>query len=915
MDMSLEQSDTKMSRARRLDDETNNRCLIVLDNIWTASVWNVVRQALPEDCRCRIVVTTEVDDVAQACSVYKAEHNASHENRKYIFKMEPFKDDLLRDIIVSRVFGDKDKCPEALNEPSNEIARRCGGLPLAAMAAACLLASWPDKRDEWNYVQNSLIPNLRIQPISKGMTQLLNNSFNNLPHHLKACMLYLSIYKEDQVINLNCLLKQWIAEDFISENDSGSSEKVARSHFYELVRRGMIVPEHINYNDEVVSCTVHDMVLNFVRHKAMEENFVTAIDHSQTGIKLADKVRRLSLHMGYSEYATPPAGIRMSQLRSLVFSGLFKFVPSIWKFNLLRVVSLEGKQSEVFDLTRICELFLLRYLQIEGNICVDLPSNLQGLKYLKTLHIGALVTFLRSDIVHLPRSLLHLRLPPSLQQFVDPGNVDSIDELTNLQDLQLACPQTATPDRIEHNMKLLVSILRKLESLSSLTVINAHFSEDANIRKNSNIAIFLDALDSLSSPPSDLQRLQLFPRVCVLPRLPKWIAKLKTLCILKVSVMELRKEDIEILSQLSCLEVFSLYVRTTPAEPIIFGISGFTDLKYFKFKCSTVSSLSFVEGAMPKLQRLKMEFNGSTLERCNTAIVCFKHCSGVKEVILKIWGAGTGVFDRMTVASDVTNAIMKNTGIPNLTIDHTDHSKLSLVDTMIPWPSPCNGCGELGAGRRYKCEQCNSKVYYDMCCATAPRTLVHPLFPGNAFEFRRQPIASECGRACDACGDLMHGFGYHCRDTDLDLHPRCARLPVRAANAVKGYTLELCRAASASRCCICMCGKEGYRHNFWAYRFCHKGQPFYLHMACLKDWASRSHETLTRMYEILMGGPQETPTDVSREYTSDHVGSSEQDDDTLVRQDEITETVQQKEVHSIQQHDREEHTEKEADAR
>lgn len=900
--------------------------------MWTVSTWNVVRHALQEDCCSRIVVTTEINDVAQAWSFYKSQHNASHVIKKHILKMEPLNDDFSRDLLVSRVFGDKDKCPEELNEVSYEIARKCGGLPLATIAAASLLLSRPDKPDEWIYVQKSLIPDLRIQPTSEGMAQLLNNSFNNLPHHLKACMLYLSIYKEDHIINPDDLVKQWVAEDFVSATEGKSLDEAARNHFYELVHRGILETEHISCSDEVVSCTVHDMVLNFIKRKAMEENFVTAIDHSQSGIRLADKVRRLSLHFGYSKDAKAPACIRLSQLRSLVFSGFWKCGPSISEFHLLRVLFLHGKHGEFLDLTRIRELFLLTYLQIEGNVCIDLPSELQGLKYLRTLHIGAMVTFLRSEVVHLP-PLLHFRLPPNLGYFVDAGSVQSIEELTNLQDLQLACPQIATSDHIKHNMKLLGSIIGILKSLKSLTVVPVCFSEDSNDNENSSIAIFLDFLDKVPPPCSLLQRLELFPRVCVFHRLPSWIITIEKLCILKVAVMELLRKDIETLSMLNALTVFSLYVRTTPAEPIIFDKSGFHVLKYFKFKCSTVSSLRFDEGAMPNLQRLKMEFNGSTVEQYNLENVGFKHLSGVK-VSAKICIAGTSEANRMAIASVLNNAIRQNTRISSVIIrfinrvikdlpivptPHTDHmhENLRLDKSVRSWPTQCDGCKELGAGHRFKCEQCNSKVYYDMCCATAPHTLKHPLFPGSVFRFLRKPLASECGRACDACGDLMHGFVYHCFERGLDLHPRCARLPVRTAN-VKGYVMELRRVSACSRCCICMCGKEGYRNKFWSYRSSQEGQDINVHMACLKDLASKSHETLTKLYEILMGESQWTPTEVLGEDTSDQlvVSSAEDGDRTPLRQDEITEEFQHKdEVCNVLEHGREELRKKETDTR
>lgn len=89
-------------------------------------------------------------------------------------------------------------------------------------------------------------------------------------------------------------------------------------------------------------------------------------------------------------------------------------------------------------------------------------------------------------------------------------------------------------------------------------------------------------------------------------------------------------------------------------------------------------------------------------------------------------------------------------------------------------------------------------------------------------------------------------------------------------------------------------------------------------MACLKDLASKSHETLTKLYEILMGESQWTPTEVLGEDTSNQlvVSSAEDGDRTPLRQDEITEEFQHKdEVCNVLEHGREELRKKETDTR
>lgn len=258
------------------------------------------------------------------------------------------------------------------------------------------------------------------------LKEIVNLCCDNLPQDLKTCLQYLTIYPEGCTIWKVDLLKQWTAEGFITSTKG--NEGVAESYFDELVKRGMIQPEKITHNNEVLSCTVHHIVLDLIMSKSREENFITVVDYSQTNALFFMKPRRLSLHFSRAQYATKPEDIRLSQVRSLAFFGLPKCMPSVIEFKVLRVLIIEfwGNKDDFssLDLSRICRLVLLRYLKISGHIFVDFPSNIQGLKLLETLEIFARVSTtlnekameidakesaLPNDIVHLP-GLLHLSL-------------------------------------------------------------------------------------------------------------------------------------------------------------------------------------------------------------------------------------------------------------------------------------------------------------------------------------------------------------------------------------------------------------------------------------------------------------------------------------------------------------------------
>ncbi|KAG8047289.1 hypothetical protein GUJ93_ZPchr0008g11789 [Zizania palustris] len=164
----------------------------------------------------------------------------------------------------------------------------------------------------------------------------------------------------------------------------------------------------------------------------------------------------------------------------------------------------------------------------------------------------------------------------------------------------------------------------------------------------------------------------------------------------------------------------------------------------------------------------------------------------------------------------------------------------------------CDGCKEHGAAGcpRYTCEACDFDLH--SACALAADVLPeHALFKGGAsFVLLHEPPPTDPGgrRVCDACGDEVRGFVYHCFESDLDIHPCCACLPGRIAFG--DIAFELCGGGGAGsssraprRCAFCT-GPERSRRarrEFWRYRSDYDGEAMYLHVACVKK---KTYESL-----------------------------------------------------------------------
>uniref|UniRef100_A0A0E0B9J6 Uncharacterized protein n=1 Tax=Oryza glumipatula TaxID=40148 RepID=A0A0E0B9J6_9ORYZ len=587
------------------------RYIVIVDDVWAISLWNSICRAFPEDNNCsRIIVTSQIEEIA--------------------------------------------------------------GFPLAVLNTASLLACQPKLLEQqWHDICNSLATNLRSST-SEVTKHALNLNYNNLPHYIKTCLLYFNIYPSDYMILKEDLVKQWVAEGFINSTNEQDMEEIAGNYFDELVNRRMIQPVDINYDDEVLSCTVHSMVHDLIAYKSIEDNFIVVLDNSENTIEISEDVRRLSLHFGNARYANIPESISLSQVRSLAFFGLFNCLPLITEFEAIRVLILHvcgDKCGTIVDLSRIGELRQLRYLKISCDSRIKLPIQVSGLYCLETLKIEARSINFPSDIVHLSH-LLHLSLhgeadlPDMIGQMIslrtlrgyfDPSSslesVQNLTKLTNLKDLHLTC-STAQSVRQAENMECFGSIVLSLTNLRSVTLVPGFLHGKSTSRTSSTACMSW----VISNPPHLLQRLELSPHICTFSRLPNWVGELGMLCNLKIAVKELRRIDVDVLGGLHALTLLSLYVKKVPEERIVFHTAKFPVLKYLKFGCS-VACLTFEEGTMPDLQSFILCFCAQGAARSGHMPTGMEHLLSLEVLTAHIERLGANELDTQAAESALKNII------------------------------------------------------------------------------------------------------------------------------------------------------------------------------------------------------------------------------------------------------------------
>ncbi|KAL6659051.1 hypothetical protein ACP70R_003091 [Stipagrostis hirtigluma subsp. patula] len=621
----------------------DRRYFVVVDDLWDAPTWDIIRSAFPENgLGCRVIVTTRVEDVgSRACSNHP----------QFTYRMKPLGDQNSRKLFFSRIFGSEDQCPSQFEEVSTQILKKCNGLPLAVITIASLLASRPTlQRKEWESIRNSIgTQGASRNPTLEGMRKILYLSYKDLPHHLRTCFLYLGIYPEDTEISRDDLIRQWLAEGFVQHFHGQNSKDVAKSYFNELINRSLIQPS-VTVGGEVFCCRVHDMMLELILSRCAEDNFIN-VSYSLEEItgQHEYKVRRLLLNLSVGDGgdATIPetTATRLLQVRSLqLFKRSLSVLP-MW--NHLRVLMLRlrdtsgGLDEKRVDLTAVGEFYLLRYLKVEldGSCILRLPTKIKGLRYLSTLHIigdSYDDISLPPDIVHLPRLCdlmvpIDTRLPDGIGNVkslcniwpfnvFDMKNIKDLGELTNLRRLYLRIILLPTATVID----ALATSLGKLCKLRYLEV-NCLGPEcyDEN-----------DRLGSLSQSLLRIEELHLPD--WGLPRVPRWISgDLQNLRWLCLRVDEVSADGARALGELPLLAHLSLHCRQDSAA-IVFDAAGFPALQSLAilFLGGAAPRLCFEAGVMPNLGCLILAY--LTSEWSGTAPTGMEHLLNVSDIYIDL---------------------------------------------------------------------------------------------------------------------------------------------------------------------------------------------------------------------------------------------------------------------------------------
>ncbi|XP_052135477.1 disease resistance protein RGA5-like [Oryza glaberrima] len=636
----------------------DKRYLIVIDDIWDKSAWERIKYSLFENENgSRIITTTRIHDVARQVGG--------------VYQMTPLSLDDSRKLFYLRIFGAEDTCPNHLAKASKVILRKCGGVPLAIITIASMLASKLGKEDDhmyWSKVCRSMGSGLEDNPHLNDMRRILSINYYDLPPRLKTCLLYLCLYPEDYQIAREHLIRLWVCEGFVHNEQGKSMYQVGEDYFNELINKSLIEPIDVGIDNKAGFCGVHDMVHDLIASLSNKECFVTTL----RGVHLSpinSKVRRLSLQTSHEDSLKKLETMSLSHVRSLIVLQEFKLLPTPLSktFPILRVLCLNNcvqvKNQHVKD---ICNLFHLRSLDLWSTSITELPKEIKNLRFLKVLYIC------ETKIEELPSTFVQLEQLESLLFYFKMRLPDGFGNLKSLQEL---------------GGDIIVDSPTMLDDLGRLTELRQLSIDFNDWWDNSYETAFLQCLTKLTNL-SDLQitsSLSLGPQrrpTIDIPdsgihSIPNWQASLSSVSTLTIQLKTLGEDDLQVLGSLPSLRDLGIAVEEPTLDRderlTISNAYPFMCLTRFRYSSETIEVV-FSKGAMQRLHTLTLLFDvWKTIELFNSVDLGLENLSSLRHAHIYLCNC-SGVMPEELEA--VENALQKavdiNPNSPSLELERDD---------------------------------------------------------------------------------------------------------------------------------------------------------------------------------------------------------------------------------------------------
>ncbi|KAM7486288.1 hypothetical protein LguiA_002297 [Lonicera macranthoides] len=168
--------------------------------------------------------------------------------------------------------GGKEMNNHLNKETCKELVKRCGGLPLAIVQLGELMQT-----EEWCSREALAAPEIIFMsvPMKGRVLEVLATSYDELPHELRSCFLYLRNVPAEAKIEVNKLLQLWVAESLIPSHDLPEGESTLRLacyYLHVLESRSMVQLQVDEATGLFKYCRVHTLLRDVCFLKGNEED-------------------------------------------------------------------------------------------------------------------------------------------------------------------------------------------------------------------------------------------------------------------------------------------------------------------------------------------------------------------------------------------------------------------------------------------------------------------------------------------------------------------------------------------------------------------------------------------------------------------------------------------------------------------
>ncbi|KAI4354871.1 hypothetical protein L6164_003698 [Bauhinia variegata] len=441
------------------------RFLFVLDDVRTEddAFWQkfrgICKLGAPGSA---ILITTRKETVA---------HYAGCKPRD-IMRLDSLSDQDCWSIIRDFVFNSSTERASAFAKVGREIANKCEGLPVVAKSLAGILRSRKSMQQWLEVLQIDIRQTSSNHPVE--ITPSLMLSYYFLPSPLRKCLLYCSIFPKDHIIDVDKLIKLWIAQDYSDTHDEMETEASdthdrmetkAAGYFQELLNRSFFHELKKDGKDNL-TCKLVGVISDFIQVLAENE---CCILHADDKMEFEDSIsltkpRHMTIKV--ASQASLPGDIGdTSKLHTLIVLAEYSYTDPSTLSNLLsqcgRLRALDLSSCSVRELRiKVGSLLHLRYLDLSFNRDLKkLPKEICDLYFLQTLNLNGCDSLLKlpkgigklsnlrhleilwtKSLSYLPKGIASLTSLRTLNRFFGNDGVDSkacnFGDLSRLNHLQ-----------------------------------------------------------------------------------------------------------------------------------------------------------------------------------------------------------------------------------------------------------------------------------------------------------------------------------------------------------------------------------------------------------------------------------------------------------------------------------------------